>query len=46
MTPSHKIEKITLLDGNCEGKLKNVIGRRRTDAMTKDQPIRTIVLVL
>ena len=46
MTPSHSIEKIALLEGNCEGKLKMVNGRRMIDASTRDQPIKTIVFVL
>ena len=46
ITPSHRIEKIALLDGTCEGKLKMVSGERKTDASTRDQPIKTIVFVL
>ena len=45
ITPSHRIEKIALLEGNCEGKLKMVNGRK-IDASTRDQPIKTIVFVL
>ena len=44
--PSQRIDKITLLEGNCEGKLMMVNGRRKIDASTRDQPIKTIVFVL
>ena len=46
ITPSQRIEKIALLEGNCEGKLKMVNGRRKIDARTRDQPLQPIVFVL